>query len=312
MPVTPKDQHSTVANYYSLLDTSVAWGIEEFTPGKYERGDGDDRESYLQAQWRQAEFVLDQVCCWTDSRILDIGCGNGRMLRQAMDRGAGALGVTSSREQVRRCRDRTLDARLIDYRDLRPEIHGRFTGIIANGSLEHFVQPGDAATGRADKIYRGFFRTCRRMIRRGDRLATTAIHFRERDQVSPEDVLAGARAHRPGSAEYHFARVLQECFGGWYPAPRQLQLAASRYFVLESETEGTADYARTSSFWLRQLKWSMATRPDVLMRLASNLSQRFLPTLRLLRCLLVDQSWNWQFQAEEPPTCLLRQTWRAI
>jgi cyclopropane fatty-acyl-phospholipid synthase-like methyltransferase len=312
MPVLQQSQRSTVATCYSLLDTSVAGGIEDFSEGKYERGDGDDRQGYLQAQWRQAEFLLDQVRCRPGSRVLDIGCGNGRVLRQAVDRGADALGVTISREQVRRCRDRALDARLIDYRDLRPEIHGRFSGIIANGSLEHFVQPEDAAAGNADKIYSNFFRICRRMIRRGDRLVTTAIHFRARDQVSAEDVLAGSRVHRPGSAEYHFAAVLQDCFGGWYPAPRQLQLSASRYFVMESESDGTADYVRTSRFWLRHLKWSMATRPDVLMRLASNLSTRFMPTLRLLRCLLVDRSWNWQFQGDEPPTCLLRQTWRAI
>jgi cyclopropane fatty-acyl-phospholipid synthase-like methyltransferase len=312
MTVTQQEHRSTVATCYSLLDTSISGGIEDFTEGKYERGDTDDRDGYLRAQHRQAEYLLDQVRCWPGSRILDIGCGNGRVLRQATERGALAFGVTISREQVRRCRDRALDARLIDYRDLRPEIHGRCSGIVANGSLEHFVQPEDAAEGRADKIYRGFFRTCRRMLRRGDRLVTTAIHFRERDQVLPQEILAGSRVHRNGSPEFHFSSVLQDCFGGWYPAPRQLQLAASRYFVMEREADGTTDYARTSAFWLRQLKWSIATRPDVMVQLAANLSQHFLPTLRLLRCLLIDQSWNWQFQGDEPPTSLLRHTWRAV
>jgi cyclopropane fatty-acyl-phospholipid synthase-like methyltransferase len=267
MSVLSQNRRTTVARCYSLLDASIAGGIEDFTEGKYGVSDADDAEGYAEAQWRQAEYLLDRIRCESRTRILDIGCGNGRVLRQAEDRGASAVGITISNSQVRRCRARGLDARLIDYRDLRTEIHGRFSGIVANGSLEHFVQPTDAADGLDDRIYRSFFRTCRRMIRRGDRLVTTAIHFRERGQVDPNAIVAGAKAHRAGTPEYHFASVLQDCFGGWYPAPRQLQHAARRRFVLEREEDGTVDYARTSAYWLRQLRWSLATRPEALVQL---------------------------------------------
>jgi cyclopropane fatty-acyl-phospholipid synthase-like methyltransferase len=312
MSVLTQDRTTTVARCYALLDASIVAGIEDFSEGKYGVADANDAEGYADAQWRQAEYLLDQIRCESRSRILDIGCGNGRLLRQAEERGASAVGITIANAQVRRCRARRLDARLIDYRDLQPDIHGRFSGIVANGALEHFVQPTDAAEGLDDRIYRDFFRTCRRMIRRGDRLVTTAIHFRERGQVDPNAIVAGSKAHRTGTPEYHFAAVLQDCFGGWYPAPRQLQHAARNRFVLEREENGTRDYARTSAYWLRRLRLSLATRPDVLMQLAGKLSTQFMPTLRMLRCLMVDRSWNWQFEGDEPPTRLLRQTWRAI
>jgi hypothetical protein len=31
--------------------------------------------------------------------------------------------------------------------------------------------------------------------------------------------------------------------------------------------------------------------------------------LTMLTCMLITQSWNWQFRSSDPPTRLLRKTW---
>ena len=32
----------------------------------------------------------------------------------------------------------------------------------------------------------------------------------------------------------------------------------------------------------------------------------------MIRCLLICESWNWQFRGAHPPTRLLRQTWAYV
>jgi cyclopropane-fatty-acyl-phospholipid synthase len=82
----------------------------------------------------------------TDQRLLDVGCGWGSMaMHAAQHHGAHVVGVTISREQAARARERVLEAgledrveiRLQDYRDLRGE---RFDAISSIGMFEHVGQ----------------------------------------------------------------------------------------------------------------------------------------------------------------------------
>ena len=54
--------------------------------------------------------------------------------------------------------------RLQDYKGLGPDWDGRFDAVVANGSVEHFVQPADAAAGRDAEIYRHLFATVHRLL----------------------------------------------------------------------------------------------------------------------------------------------------
>ena len=113
------------------------------------------------------------------ARVLDIGCGYGRILRAAAVRGARAIGITVSPEQVRRTQRAGLDVRLQDYKRLGREWDGQFDAGIANGSIEHFAQPADAASGRDDEIYRHLFATVHRLLdprSQAGRFVTTVIH----------------------------------------------------------------------------------------------------------------------------------------
>jgi cyclopropane fatty-acyl-phospholipid synthase-like methyltransferase len=297
---------------YSLLDVAPLCGVTDFTDGKYIDGQ-NDAAAYAAAQRRQAEYLLNQVRCRTGIRLLDIGCGYGRVLEQATERGAMATGITISPLQVASCRSRGLDVRELNYRNIFRGVAdswaGEFDAIVANGSLEHFVQVSDAAEGRADAIYHEMFAICRRLLTDGGRFVTTAIHFREAQQFDPNAILRGPEAHRRLSDEYQMA-LLVRSFGGWYPEPGQLARCADPSFELVAEEDGTEDYRRTSEYWLRRLQLSAAFNPRVWRAIAGKAWERPRETRDMLRSHLWDQTWYWQFRAPAPMR-LRRQTWVA-
>jgi cyclopropane-fatty-acyl-phospholipid synthase len=325
MPSAARSTAQTVRLCYDLLDIAPLCGVTDLTDGKY-IDEQNDWAAYLAAQERQAEYLLDQAICERGTRLLDIGCGYGRILEHAARRRADSTGITIAPLQVANCRARGLEVYELDYRNIFAAYHPNpllappnkgpgddwehaFDSIIANGSLEHFVQVADAADGRADDIYAEMFAICRRLLVDGGRLVTTAIHFRERDQFDPTAILRGSAAHLPGSDAYQFVSLV-ETFGGWYPEPAQLERCASPNFELVEEDDGTHDYYLTSEYWLRRLKCSLITSPRVWWTVLQKLRRHPEATWRMLRSHLWDQAWYWQFRPPAPMR-LLRQTWIA-
>src|SRR3954471_2006062 len=166
-PTTGRPTASAVRRCYDLLTVVPACGLTDFTDGKYV-DDHNDRAAYLLAQERQAEYLLDQAKCGRNTRLLDIGCGYGRILEHAARRGARAIGITISPPQVAAGQARGLDVRELNYRHIFGEADSlrhstfkaseatwehAFDAVVANGSLEHFAQLADAVAGRTDEIY---------------------------------------------------------------------------------------------------------------------------------------------------------------
>jgi cyclopropane fatty-acyl-phospholipid synthase-like methyltransferase len=311
----------TVRTCYDLLTLCPTCGFSDFTDGKYVE-DRNDSEAYLEAQARQAEFLLDEALCGPGTRLLDIGCGYGRILEHAMRRGATAVGITISPPQVASNRARGLDTRELNYRNVfcsstpplwpqfgEPSWEHAFEAIVANGSLEHFVQVSDAAAGRAEEIYEELFAICHRLLRCGGRFVTTAIHFRLPHQFDAATIARGHQAQPRGSDQFQFA-MLVDVFGGWYPEPGQLERCARPHFDLICEEDGTHDYHLTSEFWLRQFKRSLVIRPRVWREIARQLWTRPRAAIDMLRLQLWYQAWPWQFRPPAPMK-LLRQTWVA-
>ncbi len=301
-----------VVRCYSVYDYFFpALGFTDLTDGMYE---GDLNRPYDAAQARQAEVLLDRAGVRAGSRVLDIGCGYGRILRTAEARGAKAWGITVSPEQVKRNTRANLNARLQDYKHLGPEWDEQFDAVVANGSLEHFAQPADAVVGRDDAIYRHLFATAHRLLDPGAenaKFVTTAIHFRERPD--PRDWLKPPSAFAWGSPEFHWSR-LTHSYGGWYPVRGQLEACADGLFRLAHEEDGTDDYRLTSEACLRAVRRTLRSwrAPRVWLAALPGVIRRPVHTARMLRCMLGSESWNWQFRGSPAPTVLLRQTWERV
>lgn len=321
-PTTELVTAPAVRTCYDLLTVVPACGLTDLTDGKYV-DDRNDRAAYLAAQERQAEYLLDQVGCGPGTRLLDIGCGYGRILEHAGRRGAKAIGITVSPPQVANDRARGLDVRELNYRNifrenppLAPPYKGgeaewehEFDAVVANGSLEHFAQVADAVAGRVDEIYEEMFAICRRLLKDGGRFVTTAIHLSQVGQFDAAEIALGHRAHRRGSDEYQYA-MLVELFGGWYPEPGQLERCARPHFELIAEEDGTHDYHLTSEHWQQRFFRSLASNPRVWWTIAKQLLLRPRAAWQMFQLQVFDQSWPWQFRPPAPMR-LLRQTWEA-
>jgi cyclopropane-fatty-acyl-phospholipid synthase len=307
MPTSPR-----VVACYSVLDSFMpACGFDDLTDGMYE---GDPHRPYEAAQARQAEVLLDRAGCGPGCRVLDIGCGYGRILQAAAARGAHARGISVSPEQVRRGLCAGLDISLHDYKHVGREWDRQFDAVLANGSMEHFVQPADAAAGRDDDIYRHLFATVHRLLdpdSKSGRFVTTAIHVARRSD--PNDWLRPPSDFPRGSARFHFSQ-LTAAFGGWYPFRGQLEACARGYFALVHEEDGTEDYRLTSEAWLagvrRRLRSAQGLR--VWLRALPVAVRHPVQTARLYRSQLGSESWNWQFRGDPAPTMLCRQTWQRV
>ncbi|MBV8130729.1 MAG: class I SAM-dependent methyltransferase [Planctomycetaceae bacterium] len=297
---------------YSVLDYFMpACGFDDLTDGMFE---GDPHRPYEATQARQAQVLLDRAGCGPGSRVLDIGCGYGRILKAAAARGARAWGITVSPEQVTRGRRAGLEVELQDYKHLGREWDERFDAVIANGSIEHFVQPADATAGRDDRIYRHMFATVHRLLdpcSQAGRFVTTVIHVPRRPD--PNDWLRPPSDFPWGSGQFHFARLTQ-AFGGWYPVRGQLEACAQGYFTLVHEEDGTEDYRLTSEAWLAGVRRRLRSVRGlgVWLRALPVAVRHPVATARMFRCQLGSESWNWQFHGDPAPTLLLRQTWQRV
>lgn len=294
---------------YTLMDVAQAAGIRDLADGEYL-----PQDTTLEAGIaRQNNYLLDQVGCTRPGfRLLEIGCGYGRLLRLAKERGAQAVGVNVSREQVDFCNRHGSRVYCCTYRDLleSPAWHGRFDGVIANGSLEHWVQPEDVQAGKMNEIYRESFAIAHKAIDpdAGEaRYVTTALHVE--DELDPDDLLTPWRRLPRGSARRQFS-LLHHWFGGYYPVFGQLERCAKGYFSLERETDGTLGYKIASEYRMARMLRGLYTRPKLVAGIAWALARHPWATSQLLNGYFIEQVWDWQFRGKKPPTTLLRQTWR--
>ncbi|MCH7902661.1 class I SAM-dependent methyltransferase, partial [archaeon] len=242
---------------YDMLDAAVSVGITDFTDGKY---NGDDTTSYEVAQEQQANWLLDRIQCNEGKSVLDIGCGYGRILETAEQRGANAKGITISLQQQVLCMKKGLNVSLMNYINIPEKWNNSFDGVIANGSLEHYVQLQDALEGKQDEIYRNLFKIGHRITKPESYFATTAIHFSQ--EIDPRDMTNGSKAFPPKSDKSHFAKI-QENLGGWYPYGNQLEKCAQGLFTLKHREDGTHDYHLTSEYWLQAIKDGVKGKPKV-------------------------------------------------
>lgn len=308
-PGIPAASAKRVRLCYTLVHAAEAVGIRDLADGEFLPADKTLEEGIE----RQLNYLLDQVGCNRRGfRLLEIGCGYGHLLRLAAERGAHAVGINLSPEQVRYCTENGSQAYRCSYRSLMDstEWHGQFDGVIANGSLEHWVQPEDVLAGRMNSIYQESFAIAYKALdaRAPEaRYLTTAIHVKR--EVKPEYLLTWWYHHPRGSDRRHFS-LLHHWMGGYYPVEGLLEECARPYFSLESEVDGTAGYKIANDFRMARMLRGLYTSPTMIWRIARSLARHPRVTATMLKCFFVEKSWDWQFQGEDPPMKLLRHTWR--
>jgi cyclopropane fatty-acyl-phospholipid synthase-like methyltransferase len=293
---------------YTLVHAAEAVGIRDLADGEFQPTDTTLEEGIE----RQLNHLLDQVGCNRPGfRLLEIGCGYGHLLNLARQRGARAVGVNVSPEQVKYCNDSGLQVYCCTYRDLLEATpwHGQFDGVIANGSLEHWVQPQDVQAGRMNPIYHESFAIAHEVLDPAApqaRYVTTSIHVKR--PVKPEYLLTPWYRHPRGSDRRHFS-LLHNWMGGYYPIDGQLEECANPYFSLLAETDGTSGYRIANDYRMARMLRGLYTNPKLVWRIARCLARHPLVTSTMIESYFIEKSWDWQFQGDDPPMKLLRHTW---
>jgi trans-aconitate methyltransferase len=107
-----------------------------------------DAEVYV----RNASFVaelgrplLGMLNPRAGERILDLGCGDGRLTKELVDAGCEVVGVDASENQVAAAREIGIDARVMSGEDLLFE--NEFDGVFSNAALHWMKQPARVLAG---------------------------------------------------------------------------------------------------------------------------------------------------------------------
>lgn len=296
-----------VADLYDVTNVTPCAGIEDYTDGIYK---GDSSLPHNLAQKVQHNYLLDEIKAKEGFKLLEVGCGLGTLLQRAKERKVHGIGITISDEQVQRCRDKGLEVYLLNYIDLPSEWNGKFDGIIANGSLEHFCQPEDVLHGNQNKIYANMFSIFARLIDSNSdsqRVATTSIHFRG-NHLHPQKLLKNPFLQLFDAEGFH-SSVLYRGYGGYYPVRGQLRESAKDYFSLLKEVDGTEDYRITSEHWTKKYNKALFTNPRFIRELFKYFLRNPIHTFWASSSFIVFRSWLWQFRKKNPRTVLYRHTW---
>ena len=213
--------------FYTLwLDPTMSYSSAWFAEG--------DKQSLMDAQRAKIKRILDSIQTKEDDQILEIGCGWGGFMEEALRNGNQVTGLTLSTEQKAFADSRLqkistevsnakqFEVRLQDYRDCTEQ----FDGI---ASVEMFEAVGE-------NHWTEYFQTVAKRLKAGGRACIQTI-------VIADDLFDRYRQSTDFIQQYVFP-------GGMLPSPAKFKAAAaSAGLELEAEFAFGADYAKTLCLW---------------------------------------------------------------
>ena len=240
---------------YDYMDEIIRLSLGENAEVTCAMYNGDFSKTLEQAQRDKHDFVLNALHFTPASRILDIGCGWGPLLRTIKERGGHGVGLTLSPRQVETGKRCGLEMYLMDWRDLHVDTFGTFDGIASIGAFEHFCSIEEYLAGKQEEVYAQFFSLCHDLLPEGGRLYLQAMLW---GKNAPEYEKISLEAEK-GSNEYLVA--VAECFypGSWLPASEeQILRVAEPYFEFVSDNNGRLDYIETMEQWSRRWNFTFS------------------------------------------------------
>lgn len=214
---------------------------------------GDFSKTLKQAQKDKHDYVLNAIDFRVGSRLLDVGCGWGPMLKAAKERGREGIGLTLSTKHAESCRHNGLEAYVKDWKDISVDTFGKFDSIVSLGAFEHFCSVKEYLAGKQDQIYQDFFRLCYELLPKGGKLYLQTVLW-GKNAPPYQDYSLHAKKD---SNEYMLA-VLEKFYPGtWLPmGVGQLLTSAEPYFKIVSMSNGRKDYVETTRQWRAIWKFS--------------------------------------------------------
>jgi cyclopropane-fatty-acyl-phospholipid synthase len=213
--------------FYALwLDPSMSYSSAYFSEG--------DRQILADAQKAKMARILQSIGCQPGDRLLEIGCGWGGFMEEALRCGHSVTGLTLSTEQQSFAQNRlekiqrenaivnAFEVRLQDYRDCQEQ----FDGI---ASIEMFEAVGE-------KHWAEYFQMIAARLKRGGKACIQTI-------VIAEELFERYRHNTDFIQQYVFP-------GGMLPSRASFKAyAAYAGLKIESEFAFGHDYAKTLGIW---------------------------------------------------------------
>ena len=256
---------------------------DDYTEGKFDQG----AVSLSQSESSQRIWLLDLIDAKPGKsyRLLDIGCGNGGLLKDAKVRGIQAIGITTSATEAKENQRKGLDCREMNFWNMAPDFFGQFDGVVFNGSLEHMPR----SFWKKEKEYKRLFEIVEKLFdpkSNVKKCAITCIHSKRKRKVKFTDL-------------FH-VWVIRGTFGGVYPKGEEGLVRCARSFDVLMNIDATENYQKTSDYWFRRIKENRRVfyRKQLLWAPLLLLVDPFF----LSKILMVElESWPRQFRTSNPP-----------
>ncbi len=201
------------------------------------------------------------------SRVLDVGCGWGAMLRYLSDEHqvCHATGLTLSRDQADAVEARQgVDVRLKDWREHVPS--APYDAIISIGAFEHFARH-ELTREQRREVYRGFFERCASWLVPGGRMSLQTIAY---EDFEPD---------RQSASAFFTDEIFPESS---LPSLSDIVVACEPTFRLVAFRSDGAQYSQTLRLWQNRLE---ANRDRAMELVDRATYRRYLRYLRVSRAM---------------------------
>jgi len=246
-----------MADTYDYMDRYFRLSMGETADITCAFYDGEYTKPLERAQRDKHDYIFRNLSLGRGSRVLDIGCGWGPMLKAIEERGGHGVGLTLSPKHFESCRRNGFEVYLQDWKESSVSALGSFDGVVSLGAFEHFCSVEEYHAGQQSRIYREFFKLCGELLPSKGRLFLQTVIW---GRAAPPCWSCTVHA-RKGSNEY-LVGVLKKFYpGSWLPESlQQIEEAAWPHFTIVSHNNGRLDYIETLMQWHRRVSRPSAAK----------------------------------------------------